>query len=415
MRSRRRRAQDALEQTQDGANAADLVERGNEWLLARAGVFEADVDAGLRGGSEEALGSVHGRETLAEPLLHSSSVALRNRFALAVGAVLLTLATPVCAPIPDDDVLVVGALPFVSSAPLFLAQEAGFYEREGLSVELRFFRAAQPVALATMTGDIDFGVTGLTAGFYNLAGEGRLKVVAGQSSVVPGYHFIAYCVSAEAWDLGLRSLDDLAGHRVGITQQGSTFHYMVGRLAEERGFALEDVDLVSLESVSNMVAALRGGSVEMILLPAHLAEPLVVEGVAQILGWAGDETPWQLGALFTSSENLENRPQVVERFVRAYRSAAQLYAGAFLQRDANGERQFGEEALRLAGLLQEYIPSTVPEILAGAPFIERDVGISATAIAPQILWFQRRDLVDPRVEASLIVDDRFVVSGSVDP
>ena len=129
----------------------------------------------------------------------------------------------------------------------------------------------------------------------------------------------------------------------------------------------------------------------------------------------GHPCPWQLGALFTSSENLENRPEVVERFVRAYRSAAQLYAGAFLQRDASGERQFGEEAIRLAGLLQEYIPSTVPEILAGAPFIERDVGISAAAIEPQILWFQSRDLVDPRVQAELIVDDRFVVSGSVDP
>ena len=108
-------------------------------------------------------------------------MALRNRFVLAVSAVLVTLAGIACQRAPDDQTLVVGALPFVSSAPLFLAQEAGFYEREGLSVELRFFRAAQPVALATMTGDIDFGVTGLTAGFYNLAAEGRLKIVAGQA------------------------------------------------------------------------------------------------------------------------------------------------------------------------------------------------------------------------------------------
>ena len=152
----------------------------------------------------------------------------------------------------------------------------------------------------------------------------------------------------------------------------------------------------------------------MILLPAHLAEPLVVEGVARILGWAGDDTPWQLGALFTSSENLAKRSEMVERFVRAYRSAAQLYARAFLRRDANGERQFDEEAERLAGLLQKYIPSSVPEILAGAPFIDGDVGISAAAISPQILWFQEHDLVELSVEASSLVDARFVLRQPAD-
>ena len=128
----------------------------------------------------------------------------------------------------------VAVLPLVSSAPVFIAQSRGFFAAEGLEVELRFFQAAQPVALAVASGDLDIGVTGLTAGFYNLAGRGALDLIAGQSRVEPGDGFIAYVVSTKAWNAGLRSLDALPGRSVGITQTGSTFHYMVGRLAEVR-------------------------------------------------------------------------------------------------------------------------------------------------------------------------------------
>ena len=300
--------------------------------------------------------------------------------------------------------VVVGALPFVSSAPLFLAQEEGFYAREGLEVEFRFFRAAQPVALATTTGDVDFGVTGLTAGFYNLASHGTLKIVAAQSRVEPGYRFIAYCVSKEAWRDGFRSLDDFTGRSVGITQQGSTFHYMVGMLADKRSFPLSGVRLVSLESVPNMIAALRGGRVDAALLPAHLALPLEEEGVAHILGWAGDETPWPLGALFTSTRNLDRRRPVVEKFLRAYRDAARVYADAFLRTDESGRRALGKEAHALAEILQAYVPASISEILAGSPYIDPGVVITADDIRPQLTWLQARNLVDRRLDASTLME-----------
>lgn len=300
--------------------------------------------------------------------------------------------------------VVVGALPFVSSAPLFLAQEKGFYAREGLEVEFKFFRAAQPVALATTTGDVDFGATGLTAGFYNLASHGALKIIAAQSRVEPGYRFIAYCVSQKAWTDGFRSLDDFAGRSVGITQQGSTFHYMVGMLADKRGFPVSGVRMVSLESVPNMIAALRGGRVDAVLLPAHLAQPLEEEGVTHILGWVGDETPWPLGALFTSTRNLDSRRSVVEKFLRAYRDAAEVYAEAFLRTDEAGLRILGEEARSLAAVLQTYVPASISEILAGSPYIDRGVTIEASDIRPQLSWFQARNLVDRRLEASTLIE-----------
>src|SRR4051812_16699738 len=75
----------------------------------------------------------------------------------------------------------VAVLRFVSSGGLFLAVEKGYFKQEGLDVELKFFEAAQPIAVAVVSGDATFGVTAFTGGFYNLAGQGALKIIAAQS------------------------------------------------------------------------------------------------------------------------------------------------------------------------------------------------------------------------------------------
>ena len=75
----------------------------------------------------------------------------------------------------------VGVLRLSSSAPVFIAQDKGYFKEAGLEIELKFFDAAQPIAVAVTSGDVDFGVTAFTAGLYNLAGKGTLKVIGGMS------------------------------------------------------------------------------------------------------------------------------------------------------------------------------------------------------------------------------------------
>src|ERR1700730_18272672 len=75
----------------------------------------------------------------------------------------------------------VGVVRLSSSGPVFIAQDKGYFREAGLDIDLKFFDAAQPIAVATTSGDIDFGITAFTAGLYNLAGKGTLKVIGGMS------------------------------------------------------------------------------------------------------------------------------------------------------------------------------------------------------------------------------------------
>ncbi len=92
--------------------------------------------------------------------------------------------------------------------------------------------------MATTSGDVDFGITAFTAGLYNLAGKGTLKVIGGMSREKAGYPLIGYFASNNAYAAGLKTPKDLAGKRIAVTQVGSSFHYSLGLLADKYGFKL---------------------------------------------------------------------------------------------------------------------------------------------------------------------------------
>ena len=57
-----------------------------------------------------------------------------------------------------DDLLKakIGVLRLSSSAPVFIAQDKGYFRDAGLDVELKFFDAAQPIAVATASGAVSY-------------------------------------------------------------------------------------------------------------------------------------------------------------------------------------------------------------------------------------------------------------------
>src|SRR6195256_5308304 len=254
-----------------------------------------------------------------------------------------------------DDVLKakVGVLRLSSSAPVFIAQDKGYFKEAGLDIELKFFDAAQPIAVATTSGDIDFGVTAFTAGLYNLAGKGTLKVIGGMSREKAGYPLIGYFASNNAYAAGLKTPKDLAGKRIAVTQTGSSFHYSLGLLADKYGFKLSDVKVLPLQSLSNAAAALKGETVDAALLPVSTARTLIDSDGAKLLGWVGDETPWQLGAVFASPKTLADKA-LVTKFLAVLARADREYHDVILASVVDGKAPIDEKTKPLLEIIAKY-------------------------------------------------------------
>jgi NitT/TauT family transport system substrate-binding protein len=301
----------------------------------------------------------------------------------------------------------IGVLRLSSSAPVFIAQDKGYFRDAGLDIELKFFDAAQPIAVATTSGDVDFGITAFTAGLYNLAGKGTLKVIGGMSREKAGYPLIGYFASNKAYQAGLKTPKDLAGKRVAVTQVGSSFHYSLGLLADKYGFRLADVKIVPLQSLSNAAAALKGETVDAALLPISTARKLIDDGDAKLLGWVGDETPWQLGAVFASPKTLTSKA-LVTKLLAVLDRADREYHDVILASVRDGKAAINDKTKADLDIIAKYTNLPVEQVVGNCAYIDPDGKLDVRNVDNQIRWLQEQGFVDKGFDASAIIDKDFV-------
>lgn len=300
----------------------------------------------------------------------------------------------------------VGVVRTASSGHVFIALEKGYFAAEGFEVTLVPFEAAQPVAIAVVTGNAAFGVSALTAGFYTLAAQDELKLIAGQARDVPTYQDVCYLASKRAYADGLTTPRQLAGHSVAITQIGSPGHYALGRLAEKYGFSLKGLRVVPLSSFPNIVSALAGDRVDAGMLAATPCVAASEKGEARLIGWVGDETPWQAGGVFVTAATAEDRPDFVERFLRAYIRGAHDYYAAFSAPD--GSRRDGPTAAQALAIIAKYTGEPAEHVREAISFVDPDARFDRADVLRQIAWYKAQNMLKPDVDGTAVIDDRYV-------
>jgi NitT/TauT family transport system substrate-binding protein len=283
----------------------------------------------------------------------------------------------------------------LSPAPFYIAQERGYFTAEGVDVVFRFFQAAQPIAAAAVAGDIDVGVTALTGGFFNLAQTGALKVIGG-----------------EVHKAGLTSVPQLAGHSFAITQYGSSFHYMIGRIAEAAGFDVAGMHLRVVQTIANMVASVQSGQVDATIAIASMARPVAAAGQAHIIGWVGDVVPYQITALFATAAMIARRADALHRFARAYQRGVADYRAAFLRLDAAGKPIQDAATDAAIALIVKYVftgdPDARQKIIDGVGYYDAGGALDVKDVTAQLAWFRKQGLVKGDLEAAAMIDTAFL-------
>ena len=234
---------------------------------------------------------------------------------LAVSAVAISFWVGCISTATAADKIAVGALRFTSHAATFVAYERGYFKSEGLDVEIKFFQAAQPIAVAIASGDVDFGVAPVSGGLINLADKGAIKVIGGVLHEEPGIDGQMILASKKAYDAGLTSPAVLKGKSFGITQTGSSFHYVAHKIADKEGFARSDIKLKPLQKVGVIIGALKSGQIDSWSIVPHIAKALAKGPSVEIIGKISDYIPdYQVTTVFTSASNAEDKKEMVKRF-----------------------------------------------------------------------------------------------------
>jgi len=295
----------------------------------------------------------------------------------------------------------VGVLRLASSAPIFIGIDKGFFEAEGIKADPLWFKAAQPIAVATSTGDVDVGASGLTAGLYNSIAQGmKIAVVADKGREWPGYKLTALMVNTEIWKAGLRDIKGLKGKRVGITQVGSTYHYLLGNLLEKKGMSLEEVKMIPLGSINSMRDALMARQIEGTFLNQPHVTAMERNGTGNILLWVGDSLPYQIAAIFYGEKLMKDRPAAVS-FMKGYiRSCRYYYDHALARRD-------GKSYEEILGIISRYTEEKPATIALALPFNDRHGELYGEDIQTQLNWYHHHGLLAQKMSSGEIVDFSF--------
>jgi NitT/TauT family transport system substrate-binding protein len=301
---------------------------------------------------------------------------------------------------PETVSIDVGMLKLTSSAPLFIAIEKGLFEEENLEVNPQWFEAAQPITVATAGGSVDVGATGITASLYNMvAGGQKLWIVADKGREQEGYSSSAVLVPN---DSDVTKVEELKGKRLGITQTGSTFHYMAGRVLENHGLSVEDVELVPLNSIQGLMESLNSKQVDAVILNEPNISKVVKEGYGKVITQVGEEMDYQTSGIFFSPAFAENKETAV-RFLKAYAKATRYYYDAVLVKE-NGEVVPGENYDEVVKIIADYTDQDVELIKLGMPYMDRDGVLLSEDIQTQVDWYAKENLIDEAIDVNEIVN-----------
>jgi NitT/TauT family transport system substrate-binding protein len=326
------------------------------------------------------------------------------RFALALAASALALGMT---PGKAAEHVKIGVVRSMGGAPLYVAKDMGFYDAEGLDAELIWFDAAQPVAVAAASGDIDFGSTGMTAAFLNLAAQGTLKIIGAGTWEHQGFQSIGFMVSNQAYDSGVHSLKDMTGHSVGLTQVGTPLHYNIALALEKNGVDPKTVRVVPLQSNPNVGSAIKGGQIDAAVQTSANIYPLVERGDAKLLGWASDVMEGQSEATFANTKFANEHPETVKRFLAAFRKAEATWDAAFI--DPSGKRADQPSAKQMMEIASRNL-SAAPEILArGIPYYDPQARVALADVQRAIDWYFSQGMIKEHLDAASLVDKRFAI------
>lgn len=320
-------------------------------------------------------------------------------------ALLVLVALPLS--VRANETVKIGSLKATNVGPAFIAKEKGYFAAEGLDVDFIFFESAQPVAVGLAAGSLDFGCTSISAGMYALAGQGMLRIISGMYSEAPGFHNFGVTASLKAYAAGLKRYQDLPGHSISISQVGSPVHYSLALIADKYGLDLKSMRIEPLQGIPQQISSLIGNQVDAAVTNANATLPVVQAGQAQLLGWIGDETPWQAAVSVTTAKMIATHPQTVTAFLRAFGRGTRDYHDAFT---GPGEKpQDGATAPEMIGILAKYTGQTPAQVKQSIAYVDGEARLDVKDILHQVAWFKSQKMLKDEIDAATVMDMRYVV------
>jgi NitT/TauT family transport system substrate-binding protein len=228
------------------------------------------------------------------------------------------LSLAACAPgqEAEDTNLKMGLLPILDVIPFYVAEQSGYFEDEGINVELVPVKSAQERDALMQAGEIDGMLNDLiSTGLFN-RDEAQIKIVATARRAYPESPQFRV-LAAPGSDIG--SVQDLAGVPIGISQN-TVIEYITDRLLQAEGLSSDQIEIVEVSAIPVRFEQLMAGQIDAATLPDPLAQGALAAGATQVID-DSKYTEYSQSVLSFSTQAVENKPNTITKFLSAWNRA----------------------------------------------------------------------------------------------
>lgn len=301
----------------------------------------------------------------------------------------------------QEDVVKLGDLLTLSNAGIYIAIEKGYFKEQGIRNEVSTFTSAAKMLPALAADELEVSVGTASAALFNAIAQGApFRIVADKGQARAGTGFSLLTVRKDLVDSGqVKSVRDLKGRKVAVFAKATIQDYMMGKMAEEAGLSIKDIDLVFLAG-PNQVVAYETKAIDA----TYTAEPWPARfeelGLAvkfrlpeQVKGLG----PVQMAVIIYSGRFIKERRPVAQRWMDAYLKGARFY----------GER--GPRDNEVAAIIEKYTKVPARVVRTAIPHYQDPGGkLVLGSLADQIKWFVTNGFMPHEVGVNKVVDLSFL-------
>ncbi|MCR1899858.1 MetQ/NlpA family ABC transporter substrate-binding protein [Irregularibacter muris] len=225
--------------------------------------------------------------------------------------------------------LKVGLMPAVDSAPIFVAEEKGYFKELGLNMDIEVYTNAMNRQSALQTGELDGTITDLIAFIDNVHNDFGIKMVTATDGSFP------FLVSQNFEDGGTK--------KVGMMEVSVT-NFLSDELLGNR-IKMEKVFIPEIPARLEMV---KNNQLDMAIIPEPMASMGELDGLEKKVFESKDTyTP---DAMVFTDKALKEKDEAISLFIQGYNRAVED-----IQKDDSFAREILIEKLKLKPEIKDKI------------------------------------------------------------
>ena len=212
----------------------------------------------------------------------------------------------------SDSILNIGVMSSVDYLPLAVAQENGFFEKEGVNITIHKFYSANERDAAFQSANLDGTIIDYTGAALQRAGGVKLKI----TSQCDGTFVL---IAGE--NSGVNNIEDLKDKKLAISRN-TVIDFCTDLVLQKANIPLDDIDRVEINKIPLRLEMLRNGKIDATMLPDPFATIALQDGNRCIIDIK--EMDIHITGIAFHEKVIVQKKEALQRFYNAYNQAIAL-------------------------------------------------------------------------------------------